>query len=1594
MSVINTNVKSLYTQAAMKTSGREQATAMQQLSTGKRINSAKDDAAGMAIADRMTQQIRSLNMAVRNAGDAISLIQTAEGATSEITDMLQRMRELSIQAMNDTNTGEQRGYLDLEFQQLKQEIVRISETTEWNGYPLLNGTNGVAQGEQPVYKVQSTPETVTAPVAAGTDKAIAEPIEQQLMSFTDADTQVRPVTFGASAANGAISVTMDDSVAVNFLVTAGDTAAEVAAKAVTALNNDSTFVALNRLAVDEGDGVVNIVMSRDDAGIDKNVTIAQLTTDAAAASVITTAYDGTSSPIQPQIDTLTFSGTTGGAVSLTVDGLTGDTPTILVQAGDTPLQMATKAKAALEANASFVSLGRTAVISASGELEINYAATDGSVTAAAAAATTSAGTITLGTATGGGNITVGGVTVAVTAGDTKETIATNVAAALSASTFVTANAGRLVTDNGDGTVNVTYNRIDADIADTSFVDTGTTGTTATVATQSVVSTTSAFANAGAFEKAGELEFAVVPETSEVQTIAFGPAAATGTITVGGVAVTTIVADDTAEQVASKVAAALTGDPSFAAASGRTITNNVDGSLTINYAAADGDVDLISFADTGSTGSTASRFTTTNYGSVTATYDVDDGDTVTLSGSVNAANGTVTFAHTDVAQVDTFTLGGTTRAGDILNLTVGNFSYSYTTASTTQADEADAFVAGINADTNLKNVVTAAVTRDGTITLTAKTPGTPFSAHATVTRVPAAGTATISSETTTANVTAGNNSLVISDDLTVTMLGADGFSEDINLRAPAVTLSVARSYPSLPLLSASDLIINDITVGPSLAEDDTLSVSNNAGGALAKAAAINRVSELTGVQAVVSEAVLTGTAMAAGEAVTGTLTINGYTSPVITTTLNDTRQSRATVVEAINRMTARTGVVATDTGSDQKGIRLEAADGRNIEVFFNTAAENATFASRTGLREGLTTGSIALESKVEAPVVLTSTGDITNVGFVAGDYSANKTTVANSDRAVALPPTAQITSVDVDGTIAVGDEFSITLNGRTKTFVATDTSPKTVIDTLIAAIASDSAMSAAVSVGKGLNESQILFTSTIPGIEFTATASTTAESGYIDVAEVQANADASNVKLNTGDLVLNGIPVPGSTASSDTRSPSGVLSGQTDSSAIAIAAAINSIADKTGVSADIKPASIVGTTTTTGSPSVFPETGIQSLYINGIEVEVTLTEDEPADTRRENVLAAINRKLDSHGVSASNNGNGLTLTSSDGRNVSVWFDSSIAGLSPASFGLSAGDEVAQSSTITVGNAITDDATVSFEINGVSLTTATIAQPATSSDIAAAIKVAVETGMNNGSLTNMSVSVLNSVVTVSSTVPGSGFTIMGADSSTGAVELAIATPTPNSLGSSAVTGIWGGNADSDSALTLYSSVELTSEQEFTVAAGTNGYSNPTHWKNLGFTEGSFGGDSSVDMSPPRVGRMTFQVGATSNQVINVDFADFGKGGPITSGITGDVDLWDSEQRVNRIDSREAAGAVLNKLDDVLDKVNGTRATMGAVMNRLEHVIDNLMNVSVNTEASRSQIEDADYAAASTELARTQIMQQAATAVLAQANADQQNVLKLLQ
>ena len=150
MSVINTNVKALYTHAALKTTEAGSLKAMQQLSTGKRINSAKDDAAGLAIAARMTQQIEGLNQGIRNAGDAIAMIQTTEGATDSITTMLLRISELSMQAANDTYSDTQRSFLNNEFTQLKQEINRMSKTHEWNGFKILAGANRLGTDATPL----------------------------------------------------------------------------------------------------------------------------------------------------------------------------------------------------------------------------------------------------------------------------------------------------------------------------------------------------------------------------------------------------------------------------------------------------------------------------------------------------------------------------------------------------------------------------------------------------------------------------------------------------------------------------------------------------------------------------------------------------------------------------------------------------------------------------------------------------------------------------------------------------------------------------------------------------------------------------------------------------------------------------------------------------------------------------------------------------------------------------------------------------------------------------------------------------------------------------------------------------------------------------------------------------------------------------------------------------------------------------------------------------------------------------------------------------------------------------------------------------
>jgi flagellin len=201
MSVINTNVNALFSQNAMKVNARAQSDAMQQLSTGSRINSAKDDAAGLAIGQNMTAQVRGLNMAIRNANDGINLLQTAEGSMIEQTNMLQRMRELAVQASNGTYSSTQRDYLQTEFDALGSQIDDISADTTWNGKQLLDATDNTG--------VNATSGQFDFQVGQDSGQTISVSIDDMSLSGLGASGLSISTASGASSAIGTLDDALD-----------------------------------------------------------------------------------------------------------------------------------------------------------------------------------------------------------------------------------------------------------------------------------------------------------------------------------------------------------------------------------------------------------------------------------------------------------------------------------------------------------------------------------------------------------------------------------------------------------------------------------------------------------------------------------------------------------------------------------------------------------------------------------------------------------------------------------------------------------------------------------------------------------------------------------------------------------------------------------------------------------------------------------------------------------------------------------------------------------------------------------------------------------------------------------------------------------------------------------------------------------------------------------------------------------------------------------------------------------------------------------------------------------------------------------------
>ena len=253
MSTINTNVMSMNSQRNLMSSQGSLATSMQRLSSGLRVNSAKDDAAGLAIAERMNAQVKGLNVAARNANDGISLAQTAEGALGKVGDMLQRMRELSVQSANATNSSDDRKALQAEVKQLTDEIDRVSQQTSFNGKKVLDGSFTAA-----TFQVGANAgDNITIGSLANTTADNLSTVAYAELTETVDTADI--TDFATEIDAGTLTITVGSGDAVD-LGAIGEAASETArlGQVVEAVNRKTGETGVSAFLVDNNDGTFDV----------------------------------------------------------------------------------------------------------------------------------------------------------------------------------------------------------------------------------------------------------------------------------------------------------------------------------------------------------------------------------------------------------------------------------------------------------------------------------------------------------------------------------------------------------------------------------------------------------------------------------------------------------------------------------------------------------------------------------------------------------------------------------------------------------------------------------------------------------------------------------------------------------------------------------------------------------------------------------------------------------------------------------------------------------------------------------------------------------------------------------------------------------------------------------------------------------------------------------------------------------------------------------------------------------------------------------------------------------------------------------------
>ncbi len=431
--IINTNIASLNAQRNLNTSQSQLGTALERLSSGLRINSAKDDAAGLAISSRFTTQINGLNQAIRNANDGISLSQTAEGALGASGDSLQRIRQLALQSANSTNSSSDRAALNAEVQQLLQEIDRVGLTTQFNGTNILDGSFSSAQ-----FQVGANAnQTINISVAgATTDILGAFQVSGTAVSaaaFDGAGFTVNGVEVGVSAATSAAGVSAASATAKATAINSVSNQTGVSATATNSVNGSAPLAGAG---LSNGELVVNGISIGAVASSTNAVTQGRTARDAINAVSTQTGVTATASA---STGALTLTAADGRDITLTTSGTDAATRQVAIQ----NIQNATGLDA---------SDGVGATVNESGTLTFD-AANEGTGTGITAGTTPGTGdTITLGGqtfqfVTDAANVSAGNVAVVIGAGGTAADSITALETAIDAER----TAGRSTVDTGTKT---------------------------------------------------------------------------------------------------------------------------------------------------------------------------------------------------------------------------------------------------------------------------------------------------------------------------------------------------------------------------------------------------------------------------------------------------------------------------------------------------------------------------------------------------------------------------------------------------------------------------------------------------------------------------------------------------------------------------------------------------------------------------------------------------------------------------------------------------------------------------------------------------------------------------------------------------------------------------------------------------------------------------------------------------------------------------------------------------------------------------------------------------------------------------------------